>query len=342
MSVKDVFKSGLVSGFRLPPVRHMAQKIASDNALIFMLHRFQDNDRSIEGHDPKFLAQCLEELHRLNYKLVSVDDIVEAHLQGIPIKNAVAFTVDDGYLDHYQVGGDIFSRYDCPATFYVISDFLDDDYWPEDAKVKYLFEHTQIEHIDWSWNGFSLNSALDNKQQRKSAAESVIWSAKELPIAQMQLATSNLAAVLKTPLPERAPAKYRPMTWDNARDLEKRGMRIGAHTCRHVTLSKEDNITASTEIMNSFASVKRQIANPSSVFCYPTGRPQDFGQREIDMLNNGEFKGAVSTNSGYFNSRDNDQLFTMPRMSMPDNIVDFRKVILYLEYFQSRFNPTRR
>ena len=342
MSIKNAIKSGLVRGFSLPPVHHLARKLSSDSALIFMLHRFQDDDLGIKGHDPAFLRQCLEELRRQKYQLVSVDDIVNANLNGEVIKNAVAFTVDDGYLDHAHIGGDAFADYDCPATFYLISDFINDVYWPEDAKVKYLFETTPVKTINWQCGDLSLHTSLDGEHLRHSAAEAVVWAAKELSIEQMQLATISLAQALEVEVPVQAPSKYRPMSWDDARKLEKSGMRIGAHTCQHVTLSQEDDPSAHSEIMGSIDAIKRNIENPSKVFCYPTGRTQDFTHRDIDILKQGDFSGAVSAEPGYFKFGDMNQMFTVPRMGMPDKLVDFRQYTCYPELFKSKIRSAIR
>lgn len=336
MSIKGILKPSFVAGLNSPPLRQLVRNLAADNALIFMLHRFQDNELGIEGHDPTFIRQCLEELRRLKYNLVSVEDIVDANLKGEIIKNAVAFTVDDGYLDHAQIGGKLFAEYDCPATFYVISRFIDDEYWPEDAKVQYLLESTQAKDITWQLGKISVNSTLENTDQRYSTAQQIVWAAKELPIDQMQLATISLAKALETDLPERAPAKYRPMSWDDARNLEKCGMRIGAHTCQHVTLSKESDSNSLNEIRQSFDAVMRNIEKPSKVFCYPTGRSQDFGQREIDILKREGYSGAVSSEPGYYQFGGADQQYTMPRMSMPKSIVDLREYYLYLELLKSK------
>lgn len=341
MPIKEIIKSGLVGGFSLPPVRQLAHQLSSSHAIIFMLHRFHDDVRGVKGHDPKLLRQCLEELRRQKYNLVSVEDIVDATIRGEVIENAVAFTVDDGYLDHATVGGDLFAEFDVPATFYLISRFVDDKYWPEDAKVKYLLENSPIKQLNWQLGELAINTPLDNDHQRHTATERIIWAAKELPIAQMQQATISLAAALELDVPKQAPEKYRPMSWNDARKLEQRGMRIGAHTCQHVTLSKEDDESAQHEILNSFDAVKRNVKNPSKVFCYPTGRSQDFCQRDIDILKQGGFSGAVSTETNYFKYGDSSpnyraDLFNIPRFGMPDNRLDFLQYVRYLELFKSK------
>lgn len=341
MPIGRIIKSCLAASFSLPLVRQLAFNLASNNALIFTLHRFQNNELGIKGHDPEFLRQCLTELRRQKYNLVSIDDIVEAQLKGEVIENAVAFTVDDGYLDHAEVGGDVFIEFDCPATFFLITDFVGNVYWPEDSKVKYLLENTQSKQLNWQFGNFSINTALGDENQRYAVARRILWAAKELPIAQMQQATASLAKALGREIPVQAPEKYRPMSWDDARKLEQRGMRIGAHTCQHVTLSKEDDDSAQTEIMDSFNTVARHAKNPSKVFCYPTGRPQDFCQRDIDILKQGGFSGAVSTTTDYFKYGDSSlnssaNLFNMPRFGMPDNRMDFLQYIHYLELFKSK------
>ena len=299
-----------------------------------MLHRFQCPEYNITGHDPNFLRQCLETLRQHKFNLVSVDDILDANRAGRTIENAVAFTVDDGYFDHAEIGGAVFAEYDCPATFYLVTDFVNGDFWPEDAKIKYLFETTAVPELDWRFAEFSLTTPLKTQQQRQIAAHNAIWATKNLPFTQMQQATQDLAKHLEIEIPTLAPDKFRAMSWEQAKALEKRGMRFGAHTRKHVTLSKEDDISARAQIGESVQAVRKHLHNPSNIFCYPTGRPEDFGQRDMDIVEDLGLAGALSTDWGYHDQSANRSRFSIPRIGMPGGIQDFHQIIYYIELFK--------
>ncbi len=341
MSIKGSLKTSLVTGFSLPVINNIVHHIAASNSIVFMLHRFQYDELGIEGSDPDFLRQCLQLLRKKNFNLVTVDDIVEANYRGEPIKNAIAFTVDDGYIDHAEIAGKIFAEYDCPASYYLITNFVDGDYWPEDAKVQYLLEETKKESIDWAFDKLALKTSLTTPQQRHLAVKHLIWSAKVLPIEQLQLATNSLAKALEVDLPDTPPGQYRPMTWEHARSLEKQGARIGAHTLQHATLSRETKASATHQIMGSFEAVKRNVNNPSNIFCYPTGRNLDFNSENITTVKECGFIGAISANPGYHTSNQVEGMFSIPRFSIPDNLESLQQITLYIEYFKDKLRSLR-
>jgi len=87
---------------------------------IFMLHRFTDHDLGSTGHDPSLLRSALAYLRRERYELVSLTELFRRLGEGASrVDRAVAFTMDDGYLDQATVAGQIFADFDCPATTFV-------------------------------------------------------------------------------------------------------------------------------------------------------------------------------------------------------------------------------
>ncbi|MDB6063916.1 MAG: polysaccharide deacetylase [Pedosphaera sp.] len=63
----------------------------------------------------------------------------------------------------------------------------------------------------------------------------------------------------------------RPMSWDEARDLARRGFTIGAHGLTHAILTRETNERASAEIEGSLAKVSSELGAPCTTFAFPNG-----------------------------------------------------------------------
>jgi peptidoglycan/xylan/chitin deacetylase (PgdA/CDA1 family) len=91
-------------------------------------------------------------------------------------------------------------------------------------------------------------------------------------------------------------------------------MEIGAHTVSHRLLSKLADDEARAEIETS-RNVLREITNREiPVFAYPNGRPgQDYGPRDVEIVRQLGFVGAVSTAWGVA-SRASDP-FQLPRFT---------------------------
>lgn len=62
-----------------------------------------------------------------------------------------------------------------------------------------------------------------------------------------------------------------PMSWDEARDLARRGFIIGAHSLRHAILTRETEASALSDIEQSIAEVSLEIGASCKSFAFPNG-----------------------------------------------------------------------
>lgn len=62
-----------------------------------------------------------------------------------------------------------------------------------------------------------------------------------------------------------------PMSWDEARDLARRGFTIGAHSLRHAILTSEPEASALSDIEQSIAEVSSEIGTSCMSFAFPNG-----------------------------------------------------------------------
>jgi len=72
-------------------------------------------------------------------------------------------------------------------------------------------------------------------------------------------------------LPDNAPDDLQPMSWDDARDLARRGFTIGAHGLTHAILTNETKARALAEIGASLAIVSAALGAPCRTFAFPNG-----------------------------------------------------------------------
>jgi peptidoglycan/xylan/chitin deacetylase (PgdA/CDA1 family) len=80
----------------------------------------------VEGLDPAVLEKRLSYLRRHGYELVGLEELFRRLAgEGAPLRRVVAFTIDDGYLEHATIAASLFARYDCPVTTFVATGFVD-------------------------------------------------------------------------------------------------------------------------------------------------------------------------------------------------------------------------
>jgi hypothetical protein len=93
---------------------------------------------------------------------------------------------------------------------------------------------------------------------------------KELPLDVLSERLERACAECAFDLSEE-PNELRPMTWAEARTLNRLGFTIGAHGLTHAILTCESKERAFFEIENSIARVTAEIGSPCTSFAFPNG-----------------------------------------------------------------------
>src|SRR5690606_26195988 len=72
------------------------------------------------------------------------------------------------------------------------------------------------------------------------------------------------------------PQGYQAITWNQARELELQGMHFAPHSCNHHITSRLTMKEAQRQFCHSWQRLKEELTSPRKIYCYPTGRAQDF------------------------------------------------------------------
>jgi peptidoglycan/xylan/chitin deacetylase (PgdA/CDA1 family) len=132
---------------------------------------------------------------------------------------------------------------------------------------------------------------LDGAESRRRAIDDLLGKLKYRPAAERDALTAEIAGASGA-----AERRDLMMTSEQVAGLHRAGMEIGAHTVTHRLLSKLDAGSARAEIADSRARLRDIIGSEVRVFAYPNGRPgTDYARRDVDLLAELGFSGAVST-----------------------------------------------
>ncbi len=322
------------------PVQSFINPRLKYNAVIFMLHRFTSENLTTHGHDPELLAECIAYLKSNGRNIVSLDELfLSLTQQSDPIENAVVFTVDDGFLDQAEVCAQTFKNFTCPVTVCIVNQLISQTYWLAESRIAYILESTCKPDIEFYFNQRQFNFEVSNSKDRFSAIKELVFYCKSLPLDKVEQLICILSTELKVEVPNQAPVAYRGMDWQTVRALEGHGVTFCAHTETHPALSAESDERSRKEILESFQDLKCNTSNPSRVFCYPTGRPNiDYTDRDIQYVEEAGFVGALSSIPGYVDltHRNLVNVFSVPRFSFPDNMLDFKQVVHHLEFIKDQ------
>ncbi len=341
LKLKKIIIPALGSRF----VSAAATKILGCGVPIFMLHRMSsEHFPNLGGTKPDHLRRCLAYLQEQDYTYITLEQLALALKNGRPLPpKAVAFTMDDGYLDQAEVAAPIFHEYNCPLTFFVITGMLDRAVWPWDAQVSWLTETSKKPALVINIAGKCLELKLNSINSRRNAKRTIQNLIREISAEHVPGILHQLTQDADVVIPEQIPAPYTPMTWESARNLETTGVQFAPHSVSHHILSRLTADALEMEILESWNTMQKELAKPVKIFCYPTGRAMDFGQREINALKRQGYLGAVSTSPEYVEtqSKQDNQLFRLPRFALPDSIEDFIQYCSWIEYAKHKFRNAK-
>jgi len=325
----------VVNALALKPVVILGNKMFRQHVPIFMMHRFNCSELGIDGHEISLLRFALEFMRKHKFNFVSVDDVAQAMKNNelLP-ERSVAFTLDDGYWDQVEAAGEIFAHFDCPATYFVTTGFINGDLWLWDVKIRYLLEEAESHKLEKLAVLFPHLNIIGKDDS--AIATKIIFDLTSSSIADIEKTIAVIAAELGVDVPKNAPEKYRATTWQRLKDMESMGLKIGAHTYSHPLLSQENHEKSKAEIRRSKEELASHINRPSNVFCYPVGRTQDFTEREERYVKELGFVGAVSSVPSVAKLQDQGSVYSIPRFGFPDNKSDIIQYSTWIESLKAK------
>lgn len=336
MNLKQLVRSSIIRATGSPLVNGLFDAFGRDQVAIFTLHRMHDPANGIIGHSPEFLRSTLSYLKRSGYNLVSTRDVYNRlRREGPPLRRAVAFTMDDGFIDQATIAAPIFAEFDCPVTIFLISGFLDHKLWPWDDQVSYIFSTTKRRKLSLCIGGNDIQYDLSSESQRVSAVDEFRNRVKLVAEVERLQALDDLSRAADVEVPRTPIEPYLPMTWDMARQLERSGVTFAPHTVSHAILSRTTQARARDEISESWRRLKEELSDPLPFLAYPTGSRIDFGVREFRLLEDAGLSGAVTTIPGHVDlmkmNSSRFARFQLNRYAFPDNIDDVIQYCSWLE-----------
>lgn len=334
--MKLILKKLLVPLLASRPVTSLASRFLENSIPIFFLHRISPEGHPDNRHtNPEHLRRCLQYLLENGHNIISLEELVSAlrDRRELPPKSVV-FTIDDGYLDQAKIAAPIFIEFGAPLTFFVITGMLNGDLWPWDAKVAWIIETTDSDTLKFSIGGNLLELPLDTSTHRRSAKHILQNLIKNTDADLVPDILDKLSRTADVHIPEFAPEPYQPMRWDDARELEKQGIGFAPHSISHNILSRLSCDRLAEEIDGAWRHMVSELSRPLKIFCYPTGRPIDYGVREVRALERSGFLGATAAIPGFVepHSDINRQIFNLPRFSLPSSMDDFIQCCSWIEY----------
>jgi len=328
-------KGSLLRTLMLPGIPSALTGFLRDRATVLMLHRMAVPDLGVRGHDPDQLRRTLEWLRKRHFELLPLRELLERlRGNGPRVRGAVSFTLDDGYFDQVEVAAPIFAEFDCSATTFVCSGFADRELWMWWDRIAYVFSETQHEELAIAIGKEQWKQRWDSARGGIVSRLDFIERCKGVSERDKLRAIEQLAQVAEVEVPEIAPPRFAPLTWETLRWGEQLGMRFAPHTRTHPVLSRTPDAQARHEIEHSTSRLRAEARHPDPIFCYPNGQHGDFGPRELAVLEDLGFEAAVVGAPGYATSGAMDDRFRIPRFSYDDRVETVAQYVTGFEHLK--------
>jgi len=166
----------------------------------------------------------------------------------------LAITFDDGWSDNASVAFPLASAYQAPMLIFIVPEKMGTalPFWPERAAT--IFQRTL---------------ASTGRNAEAAHIERTIENLKGLPAMERNQRMGQLVA--EHSAPEFVPDVDHTMTWEQARQLDRLGVRFGSHTSTHEILTSIPLDEAQREICGSRARIEEELDKGCEIFSYPNG-----------------------------------------------------------------------
>lgn len=190
---------------------------------------------------------------------------------------SVLVTLDDGYRDGVEVALPILREQGVPATFFLTTGFLDrtaSAWWDEIAwMVAHSPDGPAVARARCR-AAFGLAGGAE-----EDVVDAVIRQYQQLPLYSQQPFLERLAKLTRSGRRPPHDDDGDWMRWDDARQLVRAGMTIGAHTVTHPVLASLSSERQREEIVGSLARIEQELGRRPQVFSYPVGARLAFDHR---------------------------------------------------------------
>ncbi len=240
-------------------------------------------------------------------------EMAAALAEGKPLPpNAVAITFDDGYEDNCSAALPLLKSNGLKATFFVTAGWIGTQnvmWW--DRLHDYVRQAAAMGARPIDYEDLPQPVAAALAAGGASLERNLAMALRGLPLSpeETDAVVERIAGCLGADVAD--PAPYRPMSWDQVRELHKAGMEIGSHTMLHARLAAVPVERAFTELEQSKQTIGRELGASISLVAYPGG---SYNRDVIDLVQEAGYAAAFTTDSGPV--RPGDDPFSLRRIGV--------------------------
>lgn len=278
---------------------------------IFLFHRVSPSkEKWAIPTSPKIFEKCVRHITRHHW-VRTIEDVLLEKEKNNADKNIACITFDDGFKDNIEYAAPILKKYNCPASFYPVTDCIDHDLptWThiyhrafQETSMKSIILHS--DHLPQFKGKISFSSAT----KKESFCKTLFQKMKLLPQVEIDKIMREVADGFNdVPLPSGFM-----MDWKDINELMQSGFAIGSHTKTHALLSNIDNdVELSNELTFSSERIRNETGKSPISVSYPVGF---YNEKVKQAAKNAGYKIGLAVNQRFYRLTDSN--FEVPRVDI--------------------------
>jgi peptidoglycan/xylan/chitin deacetylase (PgdA/CDA1 family) len=164
----------------------------------------------------------------------------------------------------------------------------------------------------------SFNALLDSHNSRLQAASRLNEMLKQISDEVKEETIQSIARQLGVEVPDEPPAEFAPITWRQAREMDRAGIEMGSHTVTHPILPNVCLQRVRRELNESRLRLESVLGHSVTLFCYPNGDMTGEVREEVKRAG---YVSAVATEYGF--NDDHSDPFALRRIPAASDLARF-------------------
>lgn len=293
----------------------MARQLSRPSALLFhgVEHRIEDSRVQIVHHEREVFRAIAKSL-KVNFDVQPLTEMGRVLKAPQKHPRALFLMSDDGYLNNLTDAAEILGELNLPWTLFVSTKHIDTRELDPLFLARLFFYFAP----SGSYRIAHLNDPIDlgSKDQRRGVARVTTWRLKGLSSDDAREAIAAMMKVLsqtkmRSLLDRFSSEKF--LTWQQVRELHKRGVEIGAHAHWHWPMRKGSKEYFLEQAFTPKQRIEAEVG-PCRFFAYPFGTKDDVSREAWQAVRDAGYEYAFTTLAGSLDASINP--FLMPRYTI--------------------------
>lgn len=276
----------------------------------FLFHRVSpERDKLWDPMDVALFDRCISYITR-NYKVV----LLEEYINSPELKTAgdvATIMFDDGYKDNIEYAAPILAKYNCRASFYVVTECIEKNIPTWTHILEHSFQATSISNVNLTFDFLPSNlqttelptyeDRMDYVKKLKPFLKGVAHDQRNKILNRINETYTDIS------LPRIM------MDWADLLKLKNAGHYIGSHTVSHYMLgSMTDENEIRNELLLSGKVIERNLGYFPKSISYPIG---SYNETTIRLSKEVGYSIGLAVKQKIYDPV-NDSIFEIPRIEL--------------------------